>query len=71
MVQPMSKGSFIPYLHDIKTGVVRVPARTEEKLSKILGRPVHIRNTRDLAKTFTDVMRASIYKQLMDKANKY
>lgn len=67
----MSKGSFIPYIHDIKTGAVRVPEHTEKKLSKILGRPVHIRNTRDLAKTFTDIMRAAIYKKLMDMAGKH
>lgn len=67
----MSKGSFIPYIHDLKTGAVRVPAHTERKLSTILGRPVHIRNTRDLAKTFTDIMRAAIYKKLKEMASKY
>lgn len=66
----MSKSSFIPYIYDLKTGAVRVPAHTENKLSRILGRPVRIRNTRDLAQAFTDVMRAAIYKKLKDMADK-
>lgn len=66
----MTDKSFIPYLHDPGTGAVRVPAHVEARLAKILRRPVHIRNTRDLAETFTDVLRASIKLKLANMLDK-
>ncbi len=57
-----------PFLHDPVTGAVRVPAHIERQLSEALGRPVRIRNIRELAQTTTALMRQRIYKVLTDMA---
>ncbi len=66
----MTHKPIIPYVRDVKTGTVRVPADVERRLSRFLNRPVRIRNSRDLAQAFTDVLRMSIAKKLHEMANK-
>lgn len=66
----MTHKPIIPYVCDVKTGTVRVPADIEHKLSKFLRRPVRIRTNRDLAQAFTDLLKMSIAKKLHEMANK-
>lgn len=66
----MTHKPIIPYVCDVATGTVRVPADIERKLSRFLRRPVRIRNNKDLAEAFTDLLRMSIAIKLHEMANK-
>jgi len=55
---------FMPFVREVGSDVVRLPRDTERRLSQYIGRPVQVRNTSDLARAYTDLMRQGIIEYL-------
>lgn len=69
-----NRRQLMPYVRDVGSDAVRLPRDTERRLSAYIGRPVRVRNTADLAKAYTDLMRQGIVdrlrKMLQEAANR-
>lgn len=52
------------YIRDAASDSVRVPRDIEMRLSKVIGRTVQIRTTKDLAHVYTDLIRHGIIQYL-------
>lgn len=59
-----NRRQLMPYVRDVGSDAVRLPRDTERRLSAYIGRPVRVRNTADLARAYTDLMRRGLADRL-------